>query len=119
MNKYRNKKAVYNGIEFDSKKEARRYSELSLLEKAGVISSLQTQVKYVLIPAQREADIIGKRGGVKPGKLIEREVSYIADFVYQENGKTVVEDTKGMKTKEYIIKRKLMLYVHGIRIKEV
>ncbi len=119
MNKYHNKKVVYNGIEFDSKKEARRYSELSLLEKAGVISGLQMQVKYILIPAQRETDIIGKRGGVKPGKLIEREVTYIADFVYQENGKTVVEDTKGMKTKEYIIKRKLMLYVHGIRIKEV
>ena len=119
MNKYRNKKIVYNGIEFDSKKEARRYSELSLLEKAGVISSLQMQVKYVLIPAQREADIIGKRGSVKPGKLIERECSYIADFVYFENGKWIVEDTKGYRTKDYKIKKKLMLYVHGIRIKEV
>lgn len=119
MNKYRNKKIVHNGIEFASKKEARRYCELSLLEKAGAITNLQMQVKFVLIPAQREADIIGKRGGVKPGKLIERECAYIADFVYQENGVTVIEDTKGVRTKEYILKRKLMLYIHGIRIKEV
>ena len=118
MNKYRNKKIVQNGIEFASKKEARRYCELSLLEKAGAITNLQTQVKYVLIPAQREADIIGKRGAVKPGKLIERECAYIADFVYFENGKWVVEDTKGYRTKEYKIKKKLMLYVHGIRIRE-
>ena len=119
VNKYRNKKIVHNGIEFDSKKEARRFSELSLLEKAGIITNLQMQVKFVLIPAQREADIIGKRGGVKPGKLIERECSYVADFVYQENGKTVVEDTKGFRTKDYKIKKKLMLWVHGIRILEV
>jgi hypothetical protein len=117
--KYNNKKTVLDGISFDSKKEARRYSELSLLEKAGVITDLKRQVKFVLIPAQREADIIGKRGGVKPGKVIERECAYIADFVYQENGKTVVEDTKGVKTKDYIIKRKLMLYIYGIRIREV
>ena len=119
MNKYRNKKVVYNGIVFDSKKEAQRYSELLLLENAGAISNLQMQVKYVLIPAQREPSVPKKRGGVKPGKLIERECSYIADFVYQENGKTIVEDTKGIRTKEYVLKRKLMLWVHGIRIKEV
>lgn len=119
QNKYHNRKIIVDNIEFASKREARRYCELSLLEKAGAITSLQTQVKYVLIPAQREADIVGKRGGVKPGKLIERECAYIADFVYFENGKWVVEDTKGYRTKEYKIKKKLMLYVHGIRIKEV
>ena len=108
MNKYHNKKVCYNGIAFDSKKEARRYSELLLLERAGVITDLQMQVPFVLIPLQRIN-----------GKVAERECKYIADFVYTENEKKVVEDTKGMKTKDYIIKRKLMLYVHGIQIKEV
>jgi hypothetical protein len=108
MNKYHNKKVRYNGIAFDSKKEARRYSELLLLERAGVITDLQMQVPFVLIPSQRIN-----------GKVAERECKYIADFVYTENEKKVVEDTKGMKTKDYIIKRKLMLYVHGIQIKEV
>ena len=118
-NKYGSKKVEVDGIVFDSKKEAKRYQELLLLEKAGEIQNLQRQVKYVLIPAQREPDIIGKRGGIKPGKLIEKECSYYADFVYQENEKTIVEDTKGMRTKDYIIKRKLLLYVHGIRITEI
>ncbi len=71
----------------------------------------------MLIPTQREPNIIGTRGGVKKGKLLERECSYIADFVYIKNGKIVVEDTKGVRTKEYIIKRKLMLYVHNIRVR--
>lgn len=108
MNKYHNKKVCYNGIAFDSKKEARRYSELLLLERAGVITNLQRQVPFVLIPSQKVN-----------GKVVERECKYIADFVYTENGKKVVEDTKGMKTDKYIIKRKLMLYIHGIQIKEV
>ena len=117
--KYHNKKIVIDGQVFDSKKEGYRYRELMLLERSGQITDLQRQVKYTLIPAQREPDTIGKRGGVKKGKLIEREVSYIADFVYRENGELVVEDTKGIRTKDYIIKRKLMLYVHRIRIKEI
>lgn len=117
--KYRNKKVTVNGIEFDSKKEAKRYSELLLLEKVKAITNLQMQVKYVLIPAQREPDIIGKRGGVKKGKVIEKECSYVADFVYEKNGETIVEDTKGFRTKDYILKRKMMLYLHGIRIKEI
>lgn len=117
--KYHNRKVTIDGITFDSKKEAHRYQELKLLEKAGEISGLRLQEKYILIPAQHEPDTVGKRGGIKKGKLIERECSYIADFVYQENGEIVVEDTKGMRTKDYIIKRKLMLWVHGIRIREV
>ena len=96
-----------------------RYIELSALEKAGQITNLQRQVKFVLIPAQREPDSIGKRGGKIKGKLMERECAYIADFVYTENGAQVVEDTKGMRTKDYIIKRKLMLFIHNIRVKEV
>ena len=117
--KYHNKKVEYDGIVFDSRKEAKRYSELSLLAKAGAITDLQLQVKFVLIPAQKEPDTIGKRGGVHKGKTLEKECSYVADFVYFENGQMVVEDTKGFRTTDYIIKRKLMLFVHGIRIKEI
>ena len=117
--KYGNKKVVVDGIEFDSKKEYRRFCDLSLLEKAGKVTDLKMQVKFVLIPAQYEPDTIGKRGGVKRGKLLEREVSYVADFVYTQDEKTIVEDTKGFKTKDYIIKRKLMLWVHGIKINEI
>ncbi len=122
INKYKSIKTTVNGIEFDSRKEARRYQELLLLQRAGVIRDLQMQVKFVLIPAHYEVvERYGKKGQkLKDGeKLIEKECSYIADFVYEENGKKVVEDTKGVKTKDYIIKRKLMLYVHGIRIREV
>lgn len=119
-NKYHSKKIVKDGITFDSKKEYKRYCELALLERTGQITNLQRQVKYVLIPAQREPDQIGKRGGKIKGDLIERECSYKADFVYvNAAGETVVEDAKGMRTKEYIIKRKLMLFIHNIKIKEV
>jgi hypothetical protein len=76
-------------------------------------------VKYILIPAQRET--VMKKGVPKLGKVIEREVGYVADFVYYDNQtkEVVVEDAKGYHTKDYIIKRKLMLYVHGIKIREV
>lgn len=122
--KYNNKKIEVDGMTFDSKKEANRYKELSLLQKAGEISGLQTQVRYVLIPSQREvSDEVYTRGEnkgkYKPGKLLERECTYVADFVYYKDGEVIVEDTKGFRTKEYIIKRKLMLYVHHIQIKEI
>ena len=122
MRKYRNTKVTVDGVTYDSKKEYRRFCELSLLEKAGEITDLRRQVEFELIPAQREPDTIGIRGGIKKGKLIERKVTYIADFVYTENGKNVVEDVKSAATrkdKTYILKRKLLLYIHGIRIKEV
>ncbi|MCR5670733.1 MAG: DUF1064 domain-containing protein [Butyrivibrio sp.] len=119
--KYHSKKIEEDGQRFDSKKEARRYKELLLMEQAGEIQNLQRQVKYVLIPAQREPDTVGKRGGIKKGRVIERECDYFADFVYTkaDTGETVVEDTKGMRLPTYIIKRKLMLERHGIRIKEI
>lgn len=117
--KYLNKKTIVDGITFDSRKEASRYRELKLLEADGQISNLRCQEKFVLIPAQREPDIIGVRGGVKKGKIIEKECSYLADFVYDEDGQTVVEDTKGFRTKDYVIKRKLMLYFYGIKIREI
>lgn len=108
MAKYGNRKIIRDGIEFDSIKECQRYCELKLMQRAGVISDLQMQVSFELIPSQRI-----------DGKVVERAVNYIADFVYKQDGQTVVEDTKGYKTPEYIIKRKLMLWVHGIRIREV
>ena len=120
--KYGNKKAVVDGITFDSTQEARRYTELKLLQRAGQINGLELQKTFELVPAQRETyERYGKKGQrLKDGeRCIEKAVTYKADFVYYENGQLVVEDTKGMRTKEYIIKRKLMLYVHGIRIKEV
>ena len=117
---YRNKFGAKKEKGFDSRKEAKRFQELSIMQRAGEITGLQTQVKFILIPAQREPPVIGPRGGIKPGKLIEHECAYIADFVYTDavTGAQIVEDSKGMKTKDYIIKRKLMLYVHGIRIYE-
>ena len=123
MNKYHSKKTTICGMNFDSKKESRRWQELCLLERAGQITDLQRQVKFVLIPTQYEkfprySTKTGKR--LKDGiRTLEQECSYVADFVYMKDGKQVVEDTKGFKTKDYIIKRKLMLERHGIRIKEV
>lgn len=123
--KYNNKKVMIDGIKFDSKKEAKRYQELKMLEQAGHITDLKRQAKYVLIPAQYEptSEVYtkGKESGkLKKGRLIERECAYYADFVYStKGGELVVEDTKGVKTPEYIIKRKLMLYVHNIKIKEM
>ena len=108
MAKYGNRKVIRDGIEFDSVKECQRYCELKLMQRAGLISDLQMQVSFELIPSQRIA-----------GKVVERACSYVADFVYKQDGQTVVEDTKGFKTPEYIIKRKLMLWVHGIRIREI
>ena len=94
---------------FDSKKEARRADELRLMERAGAIRNLRYQVEYVLIPAQ-----------YINGRCVERDCKYRADFVYydKKSGQLVVEDCKGFKTPEYRIKRKLMLRVYGIRIKE-
>ena len=103
-----------------SKKEQYRAEQLKLMQKAGVISNLREQVPYALIPAQ-----YGECGrsfmGHTTRVLLERSCKYIADFVYTDckTGQTIVEDTKGMRTREYVIKRKLMLYLHGIRIKEV
>ena len=102
--KYNNTKIRVDGRLFDSKAEAARWQELQLLERAGEITELERQVEYELIPKQKG----------------ERAVKYIADFRYVDHdGKTVVEDTKGVKTPVWIIKRKLMLRVHGIRVREV
>jgi hypothetical protein len=119
-NKYYNKKVTVDGITFDSKKEANRYCELRLLERAGQIKNLERQKVFELIPTQREIlPEKDKNGNHKVGKVIERPIKYKADFTYIENGKLVVEDTKGYRTTEYVMKRKMMLFLHGIRIREI
>lgn len=105
--KYRAVK-VENALgKFDSMKEANRYAELLLLQKAGRITDLRRQVKFVLIPSQT----------LKNGKHVP-PISYVADFVYLRDGKEVVEDCKGYKTAVYQIKKKLMLYQYQIEIFE-
>lgn len=122
--KYGNRKTIVDGIEFDSAKEARRYCELKLLLRAGKIEKLELQKEFELIPAQYETfPRYGKTGKrLQDGKrCIEKGCVYKADFAYLQNGRLIVEDTKSKatKTKDYIIKRKLMLWRFGIRIIEV
>lgn len=107
--KYGNQNVFLNGRKFDSKREAGRYAELQLMQRAGMITDLKTQVSYLLIPAQYDEN----------HRCIERSCRYVADFVYRQNGELVVEDAKGLKTDVYRIKKKLMLQVYGIKIKEV
>lgn len=120
--KYHNHKIERDGEKFDSTKEYRRWCELKIMERAGMIHGLTRQKKFVLIPAQREPDTVGKRGGIHKGKLIERECAYYADyFYYDKDGNAVVEDVKSeaTKTEQYIIKRKLLLKEYGIQIREI
>lgn len=108
--KYGNRKTVIDGHIFDSKREAMRYSQLQLLQRAGQIKDLELQPRFELIPKQRRDD----------GKP-ERACEYVADFRYTDTatGQIVIEDAKGMRTRDYIVKRKLMLQVHGISVREV
>lgn len=125
MNKYHAKKTTVDGIQFDSKREAQRYLQLKLMVKAGVISNLQRQVKYELIPAQ-----------YIDGKCVERALNYISDFEYDEMvplrqrtvmadkdakmvSRHIVEDVKGVRTEVYKVKRKMMLHKYGIQIREL
>lgn len=98
MNKYKNKKTQVDMYVFDSIAESRRYKELALLEKAGEIENLQLQPKFLLQESFK-----------KNGKTY-RKIEYIADFMYEEKGKVIIEDVKGMETKEFKIKRKLFEY---------
>ena len=122
--KYKNRKVLtVDGQEFDSKKEYKRWNMLRLCEMAGEIQNLRRQVPFELIPTIREPDTVGKRGGIKKGKVIERAVVYIADFVYEQDGITVVEDVKGYRHgtaySVFALKRKLMLWRHNIKVREI
>ena len=134
MRKYRNRKVTIDGVTYDSKKEYNRWCELRLLEKAGRITDLQRQVPFELIPAQYRTIETGERyknnhlaRGIRAGDpktkevCLEQSCVYYADFVYQQDGRQVVEDTKtrATATKDYVIKRKLMLERYGIQIREV
>lgn len=96
--KYSSEPSSVDGFIFHSKKEANRYKELLLMKNAGLIENLQLQPLFIL-----------QTGFIYKGKK-ERAITYIADFQYTENGKTIVEDVKGMQTDVYKIKRKLLLY---------
>ena len=126
--KYGNNKVVVDGIEFDSKREARRYCELELLWRAGQITDLQLQREFELIPAQYETYArYGKTGKrLQDGKrCIEKSCTYKADFAYMKDGQLVVEDAKGYRDPasagyaKFVIKRKLLLWRYGIKIIEV
>ena len=112
--KYGNKKIDVDGIQFDSKKEARRYCELKMMQHAGQIEGLELQKEFELIPTQRI-----------DGKVVERACKYKADFTYTQDGQQVVEDVKGYRDPKsagyakFVIKRKLMLHKYGIRIIEI
>lgn len=106
--KYRNKRVMIDGIRFDSKAEGDRYLALKAMQAVGAIQSLRMQVPFLLIPRQRRDDGVA-----------ERECRYLADFVYLVGDKTIVEDVKGVRTAEYIMKRKLMLSVFGVSVQEV
>lgn len=130
-NKLNAHRVEFDGFTFGSKKEAYRWAELKLLERSGHITDLQRQVPFELIPSQYEDVPTGEyyKRGEKKGQpkfkrvCIEQSVVYVADFVYTENGKKVVEDTKGCRDgityNYFVLKRKLMLHVHGIRVREV
>ena len=124
--KYKNKTVTIDGITFDSMKEGNRYRELKLLERAGKITGLQRQVKYILIPSQFGRVPDAQRPGGTKRVCLERECSYIADFVYKNSdGQLIVEDVKGYRDPasaayaKYVIKRKLMLERYDIQISEV
>ena len=117
--KYHNKQIKNEYGKFDSMKEFKRYLVLAKLETVGEIKNLQRQVTYELIPSTKLKE--KRRNGTNTGwSYTESACRYKADFVYEDaNGNTIVEDVKGMRTKEYVIKRKLMLYRFGIQIREV
>lgn len=108
MSKYRNRKTELDGMLFDSRHEATRWIELKYMERAGLITDLRRQVSFELIPAVRSGR-----------KVIQRAITYVADFVYTQSGTQVIEDAKGVKTDVYKIKKKLFFWRYGKEIREV
>ena len=121
-NKYGNKKVEIDGHTFDSRREAKHYLYLRDQERKGLISDLRLQVPYELIPAIYETQTVHLKTKDKTvEKCVQKAVHYVADFVYKvaESGIVEVVDTKGFRTKEYLLKKKMMRAFHGIVIKEV
>ena len=121
--KYNNTKVEYDGIKFDSKKEMQRYIVLKDAENSGVISNLELQVKYELIPAVREEYIehLKTKDKVKT-RTLQLPITYTCDFQYLKDGVLIVEDVKAspkMLPKEFVLKEKMMLALKGIKIKKV
>ncbi len=109
MSKYHARRTVLDGITFDSKAEAARYGHLNLMQKAGLIKNLKLQVPFELIPAEM---------GPEGRKL--RPLKYVADFVYEDSaGREHIEDVKGFRTREFIIKKRLMWHILGLSVEEV
>lgn len=121
--KYNNTKVEYDGIKFDSKKEMQRYIVLKAAEDSGVISNLELQVKYELIPAVREEYIehLKTKDKVKT-RTLQLPITYTCDFQYLKDGVLIVEDVKAspkMLPKEFVLKEKMMFALKGIKIKKV
>ena len=119
--KYGSKKVTYGGITFDSKKEMYRYIRLKEMQDKGEISDLRLQVPFELIPTVYETHEVQMKTKVKTvTKLVQRAAFYVADFVYKDaSGAEIVEDTKGFRNAEYLLKKKLMRALLGITIKEI
>lgn len=119
-NKYHAKKVVFDGITFDSKKEGLYYLKLKDMERRGEISELRLQVPYELLPTIYRDEVVHLKTKNKVVKrLIQRAVTYVADFVYVQDGKEMVIDAKGMRLPDYILKKKMMLALKGIEVIEV
>ena len=119
-NKYHARKVNICGIEFDSKKEGMRWLLLKDMEHRGEISDLRRQVPFELLPAIYEDVTVHLKTKDKvERKLVQRAVHYVADFVYTKDGTQIVEDTKGLRLPDYILKKKMMLALLGIRISEI
>lgn len=120
-NKYHARKVNICGIEFDSKKEGMRWLLLKDMERNGEITGLQRQVPFELLPAIYRDEVVHLKTKDKTERrLVQRAVHYVADFVYTDkDGKQVVEDTKGLRLPDYILKKKMMLALLGIEISEI
>lgn len=119
-NKYHAKKVEFYGITFDSKKEGLYYLKLKDMERRGEITDLRLQVPYELLPAIYRDEVVHLKTKDKVVKrLVQRAVTYVADFVYVQDGKEVVIDAKGMRLPDYILKKKMMLALKGIEVIEV
>jgi len=119
-NKYHASKVTFDGITFDSKKEGLYYLKLRDMLRRGEISDLRMQVPYELLPAIYRDEVVHLKTKDKTvSRLVQRAVNYVADFVYIQDGKEMVVDTKGMRLPDYILKKKMMLALKGIEITEI